>query len=49
MEVKSYIDRKLVLEQQRMFNKSRILMLENVCWVKQKSGKKMEAKSNFLK
>lgn len=35
MEVKSYIDRKLVLEQQRLFNKSRILMLENVCWVKQ--------------
>lgn len=36
IEVKSSIDTKVV-EQLRMFNKSRIC---NVCWVKQKSGKK---------
>lgn len=31
-----------------MFTKITILMLENICWVKQKSGKKMEAESNLL-
>lgn len=39
IEVKSYIDRKLVAEQQRAFVKSRIWMLENVYWVQQKERK----------